>query len=305
MIAGPLLSFVAREELAVTGDAPIRKVTTSEEAVALARAELARKPDFVKVWFIREKGDDLAAKERIVKDVADVAHGAGVRLAVHATELQTAKAALRVGADVLVHSVDDAEIDDEFVSLARMRKAVYVPTLFMHSGYMLALSNQWRPTPEESRLADPDVLRDLGTLDALPRNKLPDWLQNFKPPPERSALNPITAHNLMRMWHEGFVVPVGTDAGNIGTVHGASFFRETAWMAQAGLTPAEVLRAATSNGAKMMGREQEVGDVRAGMLADLVLLERDPLADVHNLSAIDLVVRAGTTFGGTRARGSP
>src|SRR5207244_3381581 len=151
-VAGPLLSMIARPALALD-DPPIIKVASPEEARALARRELARKPDFVKVWFIHQPGDDLAAQEAIVRAAAEEAHAAGVRLAVHATELATAKSALRAGADILVHSVIDAPVDEEFLSLGR--RAIYVPTLFVFMGYPLALSGQWKPTSEEERLADP------------------------------------------------------------------------------------------------------------------------------------------------------
>jgi hypothetical protein len=66
-----------------------------------------------------------------VRAAAGEAHAAGVRLAVHATELVVAKASLRAGADLLVHSVVDAPVDDEFIALARSRNVIYCPTIFV------------------------------------------------------------------------------------------------------------------------------------------------------------------------------
>src|SRR5438309_5229218 len=117
-VAGPLISMIDRPKLDL-GDPPIIKVTTADEARTLVQRELVYKPDFIKVWFIHRPGDDLAAQEAIVKATADAAHAAGVRLAVHATELDVAKAALRAGADYLVHSVEDAPVDQEFLALAK------------------------------------------------------------------------------------------------------------------------------------------------------------------------------------------
>src|SRR6266508_46230 len=88
-----------------------------------------------KVWFIHRQGDDLAAQQAIVKAAADAAHAAGVRLAVHATELIVAKASLRAGADFLVHSVEDEAVDEEFLALAKKNRALYCPTLFVTLGY--------------------------------------------------------------------------------------------------------------------------------------------------------------------------
>ncbi len=104
-VAGPLISMVARPQLELDGDPPIIKVDSPQAARDLVARELKRKPDFIKVWFIHQQGDDFAAQEAIVKAAADAAHAAHTRLAVHATELDVAKSALRVGADYLVHSV--------------------------------------------------------------------------------------------------------------------------------------------------------------------------------------------------------
>jgi len=68
---------------------------------------------------------------------------------------------------------------------------------------------------------------------------------------------------------------MGTDAGNIGTLHGPSVFREMEIMTQAGLTPLQVLRSATSNGAKTMDMERGIGTLAPGRLADLVIVDAD------------------------------
>src|SRR5207247_105878 len=150
------------------GDPPIIKIASADEARALVRRELERKPDFIKVWFIHRIGDDLAAQEAIVKAAGDAAHAAGIRLAVHATELVTAKAAMRAGADYLVHSVMDKPVDDEFIALAKKNRVIYCPTIFVMMSYQYALSNQWQPTDAEKRLADPQILAAMNDLAKIP-----------------------------------------------------------------------------------------------------------------------------------------
>src|SRR2546423_14132544 len=172
-VAGPLISMIERAKLDI-GDPPIIRISSPDEARALVAKELARKPDFIKVWFIHQPGDDLAAQEAIVKAAGDAAHAAGVRLAVHATELLVAKASLRAGADYLVHSVEDAPVDDEFLALAKKNKAIYCPTLFVVMGYRYALSNTWQPTQAEQRLADPQILAMMRDLDKIPEDKRPE-----------------------------------------------------------------------------------------------------------------------------------
>ena len=256
--------------------------------------ELERKPDFIKVWFIHQKGDDLAAQEAIVKATADAAHAGGKRLAVHATELVVAKASLRAGADFLVHSVEDEPIDDEFLGLAKQNRALYCPTLFVVMGYRYALSNTWQPTDAERRLADPQILAAMRDLDRIPEDQRPERVAKAMANPPQPKPSPIALANLRKVWDAGITVVMGTDAGNIGTLHGPSVFRELQVMTEAGLTPLQVLRSATANGAKAMG--QDVGLLHAGKLADVVILDADPLADLQNLSRIHRVIKDGKLF---------
>ena len=294
-VAGPLISMIDRPKLDL-GDPPIIKVTTADEARTLVQRELAYKPDFIKVWFIHRPGDDLAAQEAIVKATADAAHAAGVRLAVHATELEVAKAALRAGADYLVHSVEDAPVDQEFLALAKKNRALYCPTLFVVMGYRYALSNTWRPTPAERRLADPQILAAMGDLARIPPEKLPERVAKAMADTASPEPSAVELQNLRTVWDAGIPVAMGTDAGNIGTLHGPSVFRELGLMVQAGLTPLQVLRAATVNGARAMGMERELGTLAPGKLADLLILDADPLADVQNLARIHRVIKDGQLF---------
>ncbi len=282
LVAGPLVSIVDRPKLELD-DPPIIKTTSPEAARALVARELLQKPDFIKVWFIHRPEGDLAAEEAIERAAGDAAHAAGVRLLVHATELETAKAALRAGADILVHAVFDKDVDDEFVTLAKQRHAIYIPTLWVTAGYRATLSGRFTPTDEERRLADPEILTNM-----MPPTPKPDL-----PPPVPPA--PAMA-SLKRIWDAGIPVALGTDAGNIGTLHGPSVFREARLMVAAGLTPAEVLRAATVNGAKVLGLETELADIAPGRRADLVLLDADPLVSVDNWAHARLVVRAGIAY---------
>ncbi len=226
-VAGPLISLVDDFALDV-GDPPIIKVRSEAEARALTERELARRPDYVKAWFIHRPSDDLEAQTSIVKAAIDAAHSAGVPFAVHATELVVAKAALRAGADFLVHSVEDEPVDDELIGLMKRNHALYCPTLFVTMGYDYALSDQWSATPAESRLADPRVLQSMNDLPRIPQEILPKRvvtaMQEKKPP----RLSPVMAENLRRVWAAGIPVTMGTDAGNIGTLHGPSVFREMA-----------------------------------------------------------------------------
>jgi imidazolonepropionase-like amidohydrolase len=227
---------------------------------------------------------------------AEEAHAAGVPLAVHATELVTAKAAMRAGADYLVHSVEDEPIDDEFLALAKKNRILYCPTLFVTEGYQYALSGTWQATEAERRLADPRILAAMDDLRKMPKEMIPERVAALMSRPPQPKASPIALANLRKVWDAGITVVMGTDAGNIGTLHGPSVFREMEAMTQAGLTPLQVLRSATVNGASAMRMDRDLGTIAPGRLADLVILDADPLRSIDNLSRASVVIRGGKVF---------
>jgi imidazolonepropionase-like amidohydrolase len=288
-VAGPLVSTVARPQLDL-GDPPIVKVDSPAAARALVSREALRRPDLVKIWYIQRPGDDAAAGLRLLDAVVDEARRRDLRVAVHATELAGARAAVDAGAAVLVHSVFDQPVDEAFVTAVRDKGVLYVPTLFVTRGYDLVLSGRFEPTSAERRVGDPDALRTFDELKTLPE---------FKPQPrpqteERLA---VASANLRRLAVGGARIAAGTDAGNIGTLHGPSIHRELRLMVDAGMTRDQVLSAATLGGARVMGRDAELGTLAAGKLADLIVLDGDPTADLAVLEVPREAVKGGRFVG--------
>ena len=187
-------------------------------------------------------------------------------------------------------------MDEEFLSLARERHVLYCPTLFVFTSYGYALSGTWHATEAEERLADPQILAALHLPDPLPPAvQLPERLSKLMSEHREPEPPTVAMQNLLRVWNAGITVVMGTDAGNIGTVHGPSVFREMDLMRRSGLTPLQVLRSATVNGAATLG-QPDLGTIEAGKLADLVVLDADPLADVANLSHASLVYKGGHEY---------
>jgi imidazolonepropionase-like amidohydrolase len=89
---------------------------------------------------------------------------------------------------------------------------------------------------------------------------------------------------------------MGTDAGNPGTAHGPSGYREMEFMQQAGMPARAVLASATIVAARAMGLEREVGSIAPRKQADLVVFERNPSADIHNARTVRYVMRNGMLY---------
>jgi imidazolonepropionase-like amidohydrolase len=94
----------------------------------------------------------------------------------------------------------------------------------------------------------------------------------------------------------GVKVMAGTDSGDSYCFHGSSLHDELGWMVKAGMTPLAVLRAATVVPAEYVGRSKDFGAIEPGKLADMILLDRNPLADIGQTRSLYAVVFNGRLF---------
>src|SRR5205809_1182542 len=300
-VAGPLISSVSREKLDL-GDPPIVKIDSPEQAREFVRKLAAQNPDLVKIWYIVDKDHPVDSFRPIVRATVEESHAHKLRVAVHATELETARAAVEEGADVLVHSVIDKPVDDAFVKLLQDRHTILCPTLVVFERYGRTFANKLNLTPEEKAWGNPEVI---ATLDVtkIPQDKLPDRIKTALANPNEALdrikkVYDVALKNLKTLEDAGVTIAAGTDAGNIGTIHGPALFREFQLMKEAGLTPMQILQCATANAAKLFGGDTgaHIGKIENGYFADLVILNSNPLDDIKNSSDIDTVVKNGVLY---------
>jgi imidazolonepropionase-like amidohydrolase len=300
-VAGPLISSVSREKLDL-GDPPIVKIDTPDQARDFVRKLAEQKPDLVKIWYIVDNGHPVESFRPIVRATIEESHAHKIRVAVHATELETARAAVQEGADVLVHSVVDKPVDDAFVKLLKDRNVILCPTLVVFERYGRTFSHQLNLTPEEKAWGNPEVIASLDVT-KVPRDKLPDRIKTALAKPEEALdrikkTYKVALPNLKKLEDAGVTIAAGTDAGNIGTIHGPALFREFQLMKEAGLTPMQILKCATANAAKLFGGETgaRIGKIDTGNFADLIILRSNPLDDISRASDIDTVIKNGVVY---------
>lgn len=300
-VAGPLISSVARPQLDL-GDPPIVKIETPQEARAFVQKLAPQKPDYVKIWYVVDKEHPLESFRPIVRATIEECHARKLRVAVHATELETARAAVQEDADLLVHSVTDTVVDDAFVKLLKDRHTILTPTLVVFERYGRAFANKLNLTPEENAWGNPEVTASLDVT-KLPSDKVPDRIKTAMANPDAVLARiqqtyAVALKNLKTLEDAGITIAAGTDAGNIGTIHGPSLFREFELMKEAGLRPMQILKSATADAAKVFGGETgaKIGVIAPGRLADLVVLNSNPVEDIRHASDIDMIVKNGVVY---------
>ena len=300
-VAGPLISSVSREKLDL-GDPPIVKIDNPDQAREFVRKLAAQNPDLVKIWYIVDKDHPVDSFRPIVRATVEESHAHKIRVAVHATELETARAAIEEGADILVHSVVDKPVDDAFVKLLKDRHIILCPTLVVFERYGRTLSHQVNLTPEEKAWGSPEVIASLDVT-KIPQDKLPDRIKSALAKPDEALdrikkTYDIALPNLKTLEDAGVTIAAGTDAGNIGTIHGPALFREFQLMKEAGLTPMQILQCATANAAKLFGGDTgaHIGSIEKGNFADLVILKSNPVDDISHASDIDSVMKNGVVY---------
>jgi imidazolonepropionase-like amidohydrolase len=292
--AGPLLSTLDHW-LNLPGERQFLLLKDGESARAGARYLAARGSAAVKVWYIVSPELPVTGTAPAVQAAGEAARSHGLPLIVHATGLAEAKEAVRAGAKLLVHSVWDQPVDQEFLDLAKKNGTIYCPTLTVGRGYQRMHESALRKEPpavdDPNRCVDPATLARVAETASTPASLTTEQLQSRAA--RTAERERIAAENLKRVAAAGIPIAMGTDAGNPLTLHGPSVYAEMEALAAAGLTPLEVLVASTRGGAMAMGREKDFGTVEKGKLADLLVVAGDPTADVANLRKVKYVVRGG------------
>ncbi len=275
-----------RARLFVAG--PVLAPKTPEEARTLVDADAAMKVDIVKIRVDDNLGTTAKMAPEVYRAVIDEAHKKGLRVAVHLFYLADAKSALDAGADLIAHSIRDAEVDAEVIAALKKRDVCVCPTLMREvSTFVYESTPPFFADPFFLKHADAQVLAVLNQPARQDAMRKSPAAQRYK-----TALE-VASRNLKRLSDAGVTIAMGTDTGPPARFQGYFEQMELELMAKAGLTPRQILTSATRDAARCMKIDKEVGTLEAGKWADFVVLHADPLADIKNTRAIDAVWIAG------------
>jgi imidazolonepropionase-like amidohydrolase len=226
---------------------------------AAARRVAASGAQWVKIFATTGTADDLTGEQIFfypeIKAVVDIAHGAGLRVAVHSYSPDAVMDALRAGVDSIEHPVG---VDSNTLQAWAKTDTFYVPTID-HNRYYAEHRNEYGYGKETEQMLHLFVQDNIKTLSQ--------------------------AHSA------GVRIAFGSDA--VMSMFGQNT-RELEWFVEAGMTTSQALKAATYDAAALLGMEDQVGRLQPGYRADIVAVCGDPLTDIQSVTRrVALVMKAG------------
>jgi imidazolonepropionase-like amidohydrolase len=267
---------------------PVLTPRTPEEARTQVRDVAAQKVDIVKIRVDDNLGTARKMAPEVYRAVIDEAHRQGLRVAAHLFYLADAKSLLDAGADLVAHSVRDADVDAALIAAMKSKSVCLVPTLmrevstfvyettpswFEDSLFLAHANREWI-----ARLREPARQQEMRNSASAQRYK---------------AALVVASRNMKTMHDAGVTVAMGTDTGPMGRFQGYFELMELELMAKAGMTPSEVILSATRDAARCMKADRDLGTLEPGKWADFVALDASPLENISNVRRISSVWIAG------------
>ncbi len=264
----------------------VTPMTEKEARVSVWELNDSR-PNHIKI--IYEKGSERfdSLSYELMEAIIDEAHKNDIPVITHVITLEQAKDAIKAGTDGLAHMITDREISQEFLAEMRQKNVYCIPTMALFdalSGGMWTIQDSLKKSLCQGGVSQ-EIIADLAKKKEIPgiNDSFSSWRQTID----------FAKINTKKMADHGIKLALGTDAGNPAVFFGPSVHREMELMVDAGISPAEAIKAATMNAAEIVGQKDTLGTVSKGKLADILVVDGNPLDDIRNTQNIYLVIKNG------------
>jgi imidazolonepropionase-like amidohydrolase len=271
---------------ALEKDIPLQ-VSTEAEARKGVADQAAAKVDFISMWVEDNMGRAPKLRPEVYRAIIDEAHKHNLKAYASVFSLADAKDLVNSGIDGLTTSIRDREVDDELIALMKQKNVFYTPALTSaEARFVYADKPNWlgEQTMREVYPAQLSAyLADTVTVNRFNRN------------PDLAALRQQFAtakRNLKKLSDGGVKIALGTDSGSPDTYPGYFELRELVLMADAGMSPANIIKAASANSAEALGLKDQ-GTLVVGKKGDFFVLSSNPLEKIENAKEISVIYMNG------------
>ena len=273
--------------------APDPEVVTPQQARAKVDETVAAGADYIKLWVDGGFGTRAKLTPEFCAAVLEQARKHGKLTFGHAYELSDAKMLVELGLNVLAHNIRDREVDSEIISLLKQRNVALIPTL-IRDEFLFAYGDSpaWIDDPFFLKFVPPERLAVLKTKIRDDQTKHPQR-HLFKAGFEMNKIN------LKKLSDGGVRIAFGTDSGGAADrffIQGFSEHREMDLMVQSGLTPMQVIQSFSKGSSEALGIEKDFGTLAKGKVADLLVLQKNPLDNIANMRSIETIYLGGKKF---------
>ena len=266
------------DNILIKGTRPLHanyEVIRAPEGRAAVQDVVAKNITHIKIWLGDRGGSYPAMPWQVYEAIIDEAHKNRVAVHAHATTIRDQKEAIRAGADVLVHMVQNQPIDDELAALVKEKRPYWAT--------VIALGDRSDVCDNDPFFAQSLSARIIADIKAT----------NCGANPNAATREERLKANFMKMIESGARLILGADTGiRPGNAFGSGDHHEIAHWVQMGLPPAQAIIAATSRPAEALGLK-DVGRLAEGTMADFLVLNANPLDDIRNTRQIASVYLRG------------
>ena len=264
-VAGSARFFSAGKGLSRKEGRPTAEIDSVEDARKAVRDNAALKVDIIKIWVDDREGKVQKVTPEMYAAAIDEAHKLGIRTTAHIFNEADGKGLMKANLDAFAHGVRDKDVDDETVAMFKARPNIVLGP----------------------NLPDRGQKVDRAWMKALPAEEFAKLEAENKDDAKKHAFYGIQSRNLKKMNAAGVKIVLGTDGNKSWGPHEEMFD-----MVDSGMTPMQVIVAATRSGAEFV-KMTDAGTLEAGKSADFIVLDANPVDNITNTRKISAVYLRG------------